>query len=301
MRFLWLALLSALPVGAAPPSDLAVRLAEVQRARADLAARRSALTQQHEAEVRTIESLKAQPPSLARDYRLEPLLAAAQARATELERLQVELSARDRGIAELQRQLGQPPAAIQPRSLTIATAAIDPLDGPHELGDKADLVQDSQDRVARELERVAQRIASLERHRRLRERSGALDEDLFIESGSGRRIVRVGPVTSPREGGFEGFGDTKASASGAPAPQVAVDSSAPPGGGANARFGTALRGVLDPATLDELRQSEAGSDDERQLHALHLAETRLRTLAQDLGARAAVLRQRAKELTPRKK
>ena len=97
----------------------------------------------------------------------------------------------------------------------MARAADDPLDGPRELQDKADLLRDSGDKLRREVLRLAQRIDGVERRRHLRERAGAVDEDLFGEAVSNRRSPRVASTTlsGPNRGG--GSGDT---AQGSPAP-----------------------------------------------------------------------------------
>src|SRR4029450_7654726 len=66
----------------------------------------------------------------------------------------------------------------------IGRPAADPLDGPRELREKADLLRDSEDKLKREALRLAARIDDVDRRRHLRERASAVDEDWFGESAS---------------------------------------------------------------------------------------------------------------------
>jgi hypothetical protein len=69
---------------------------------------------------------------------------------------------------------------------------------------------------------------------------------------------------------------------------------------ASGEAATVLRDLVDPATLDELRRSDAGDDLDRQLRALRRAQGELDTLAKELDRRAHDLSTRADELKHRK-
>jgi hypothetical protein len=333
MRFTLAAacLFAALPALADPLADMAGDVARAEAARAEVEARRAPLEKKNADEAREIERLKAAAPGVARDYRLGQLLSAAQDRAGDLDRLQADLRARDEALAGLRQKLvaecdrvaGDPQSTPAQRAdasakkaaelahekaatVEIARPSVDPLDGSQELTEKADLLKDSEDRLRKEVDRIGKRIDSVENRRRLRERANAIDDDLFLENGSGRRMVHVGPVDT--RGGVTQ--QTPTSADGAknnsPAPSFGFGGADPGAtanngsGGSESRIGASLRGALDPQTLDELRRAEAGQDLDRQLRALKKMQTSLRGVADDLARREADLRGRARDIKPRK-
>ncbi|MDB4966224.1 MAG: hypothetical protein JWN44_1913, partial [Myxococcales bacterium] len=71
-------------------------------------------------------------------------------------------------------------------------------------------------------------------------------------------------------------------------------------GPADSGTATVLRNLVDPATLDELRRSDAGDDFDRQLRALRRAQGELQGMANELDRRARALSQRADELKHKK-
>ncbi len=293
-------------------ADLGAAMARSEAARAQLA-------QKNADEAREIDRLKAQPAGVARDYRLGQLLEATQDRAAELDRLQGEaaslraklVAACDAVIADKsQPQAARDAAAARRASLVerpsveIARPAVDPLDGAQELSEKADLIKDSEDRLRREVERIGKRIDGVESRRRLRERAAAVDDDLFLESSSSRRVVRVAPVQADRNGAqtpaspnFAAGMSSDGKSAGAPG---GTTNGLADGGGGETRLGASLRGALDPSLLDELRRAEAGQDLDRQVRALRKMQGSLRSLADDLARREADLRARARDIKPRK-
>jgi hypothetical protein len=295
-----------------------------------------------------------------RDARLQELLAAQKAKSDELDGLASEVrgrvsllaGARRKLIADCDRALAAPSLpeakrlelarlrtaqaaalAAPEKPIGVARAADDPLDGPRELQDKADLLRDSGDKLRREVQRLAQRIDGVERRRHLRERAGAVDEDLFGEAVSNRRSPRVASTTfsnnrnggdaaqgtpsTPTAGGANngggGSGGSAGGGAGSPAPGPGAGGSGGTGGGTTTGGGgttglgsnsggdtTVLRNLVDPATLDELRRSDGGDDLDRQLRALRRAQGELSGLANELDRRAHALSQRADELKHKK-
>src|SRR5688572_5277876 len=207
------------PAMAAPAQ--AVSLPEVDGLRAELRKaegavtplydRRKALDSEATRLAAQIDALKQKPAGVRRDLDLQASLAASKTKTDELERVQAELRWREPGLAELRRRLvraidkaleGTQPEATRLelerlRTANVAllvspalplqivrdrsAALVDPLDGPRELRQKADLLRDSRDKLRREALRIAGRIDSVERRRHLRERAGAVDEDMFGE------------------------------------------------------------------------------------------------------------------------
>jgi hypothetical protein len=218
------------PARAAVPSALAELDAlrgEVHKAEAAVAPlyeRRASLSAAAASLAAQIDELKRKPAGVRRDADLQRLLADSKARTDELERVQGELRWREPGLGELRRKLVRSidvaleheqkalseaarldldrlrtatvallvsPAAPLQIAPERAAIAVDPLDGPRELRYKADLLRDSGDKLRREASRIASRIDSVERRRHLRERAGSLDDDMFGEATSNRRVART--------------------------------------------------------------------------------------------------------------
>ncbi len=284
-----------------------------------------------------VDTDKRKPDGVRRDRELQAHLTQSKSKTDEIESTQAELRWREPGLTALRRRVirtidavldartlsessrlelerlrtAQMALLVSPTlPLVIARDArglVDPLDGPRELGEKADLLRDSGDKLRREAKRLSARIDGVDRRRHLRERAGALDEDMFGESTSNRRVARAGdgqggagtttvvsgtksatdsnggataPVQSPAGGGSTGAVTTGSSTSSTPS---RTDT-------------TVLRNLVDPATLDELRQSDGIDDADRQVKALKKAQAELEFLAAELDRRAMALDGRAKDL-----
>ncbi|MDB4966402.1 MAG: hypothetical protein JWN44_2091, partial [Myxococcales bacterium] len=227
---------------------------QLELARDDADHRRATLERQSQTLAAEIERTKGEAAGVRRDLKLQELLAAQKAKSDELERMAGDLRGRTSLLAGARRKLladcdralaGQLPeskrlelarlrtaqaaALAQPdRPLGVARAAADPLDGPRELQDKADLLRDSEDKLRREVSRLSQRIDGVERRRHLRERAVAVDDDLFGENMSNRRSARVASTTL---GGRNNGGSADA-ANGTPAPTAGSPGTGTGAGGA---------------------------------------------------------------------
>jgi hypothetical protein len=326
--------------------ELRAREAEVARAALDadkLEARQKQLAAESGKLAAEIDRLKSEP--LRRDARLEEALAAQKSRSDELAALFPQRQARQAVLDKARRALVvacdqalKTPlpestrfelqrtrtaqvtllAAPQIAPLGKTPVEVDPLDGPRELTEKADLLRDSEDKLRREVARLTVRIDDVERRRHLRERAGAVDEDWFGEATSNRRVARQPGVGTARTGGNE-----KATADAAPAapPTNGAGAGSPGQGGGGVSPGPApqqptgafadpgasrgsdasvLRNLVDPATLAELRRADGSDDLDRQLRALRRAQGELEGLARELNRRAHTLSSRAAELKKQK-
>ena len=327
-------------------NGLRVELGKAEAAVQPLRARKTQLENDVAQLATAIDADKRKSEGVRRDRELQGHLAQSKSKTDEIERTQAELRWREPGLTELRRRIiravdrlldgqvleGQKALAEASRlelerlrtaqvallvspSMPLVIArdtrgVVDPLDGPRELGEKADLLRDSGDKLRREAKRLSARIDGVDRRRRLRERAGALDEDMFGESTSNRRIARAGQTTSetPTTSGkgssdaFTGSNPPSSAPSGA-TPGVTGSSggtTSPPSTPAVRTDTTVLRNLVDPATLDELRQSDVLDDAERQTRALKRAQTELETLAAELDRRAQALDGRAKDLKQQK-
>jgi hypothetical protein len=235
-------------------------------------------------------------------------------------KLEGEVAERQATRARLEREAQGLAAAID-REKAAPAATVDPLDGPRELREKADLLRDSEDKLRREVKRLAQRIDDVERRRHLRERAGAIDEDWFGESNYNRRMARSSSTLNAGGAQGEARGPNADSSQAAPPAAGAggptaggVTGGGAPGPGAGPSFGgaadpsragggdasTVLRNLVDPATLEELRRADGSDDLDRQLRALKRAQGELEGLARDLGKRAKTLSDRAESLRKQK-
>ncbi|HEY2745660.1 MAG TPA: hypothetical protein VGL86_13590 [Polyangia bacterium] len=363
MRLGWVLavlMLATAPARADVWADLAAdtrAVNELAEAHRNVETRQRALARDNADLATQIEREKA-GSGVRRDARLQELLAAQKQKSDELERLASDLrgrtsllaGARKKYLADCDRALAVPnlpeakrlelarlrtsqaaalaaPEAEAP--IGVARAADNPLDGPRELQDKADLLRDSGDKLRREVQRLASRIDNVERRRHLRERAGAVDEDLFGESVSNRHSPRVAsttfgnshgdsaqgansPTAGPANGATGGGGGAGGSAGGGAGSPAPGSGGVTGGGGSTGSGGstpttgnsggdtTVLRNLVDPATLDELRRSDGGDDLDRQLRALRRAQGELSGLAGELDRRARALSQRADELKHKK-
>jgi hypothetical protein len=361
----------ALLIGGSARADLAgdlrareVDVARLETERTQLEARRGRLASESQRLAGEIERTKAEPPGVRRDAQLQELLAQQQSTADELQRLsaiertqaQSLLQARRTLMATCDRALATPLSearrleltrlrtaqatllAAPPQPLGIGKAPeASTLDGPRDLQEKADLLRDSEDKLKREVARLASRIDDVERRRHLRERAGAVDEDVFGELTSNRHVAHA--ATSSTSGADRGSGGAAAAApapSGGGTPSAAAGGAGGAGGASNGAGGApgqtgggstgavsgvappsfglsgsdtagktsdanvVLRNLVDPVTLDELRRADGSDDLERQLRALRRAQGELTGLAAELGKRARALSVRADELKHRK-
>ncbi|MEO6954040.1 MAG: hypothetical protein ABI321_19715 [Polyangia bacterium] len=330
-------------------SQLQALRSELQKAEAavqPLRAKKAQLENEAAQLAASIDADKRKPDGVRRDRELQAHLAESKTKTDEIESAQAQLRWREPGLTALRRRVirsidqvldgkavteasrlelerlrtAQVALLVSP-SLPLVIARdtkglVDPLDGPRELGEKADLLRDSGDKLRREVKRLSARIDGVDRRRRLRERAGALDEDMFSESASNRRIARAGDGSGATTGTVTTVMSTSSGTKGS-ADSTGGSPVASPTSGVGAQGGftgapttnspssartdtTVLRNLVDPATLDELRQSDGIDDADRQTKALKKAQAELESLAAELDRRATALDGRAKDLKQQK-
>jgi hypothetical protein len=288
-RIFQLSALLALLSGAALADaigDAQVRVVQLENQWAQLDAGRVRLERDSSQLAGEIERVKAEPDGVRRDFRLRELLASAKSKADELTQVAAQERALGAPLSDARRALitncdrllsqnlnearrlevarlrtaqaallAMPTAPLGPLG-SMGKVAVDPLDGPRELKEKADLLRDSGDKLKREVARLAARIDDVERRRHLRERAGAVDEDWFGEAVSNRKFARTSTIASASDaktqtpaapaqttpqpgisgGGSTGSGTTGAGGFGAP-PGTTVGGNGAPGGMANTPSG----------------------------------------------------------------
>lgn len=297
-----------------------------------------------------IARLKRQPKGVRVDFQLEQALRQSQTLAGKLTELRSAIRAKrkqllalyDKAIAGAgdaaqkrrwqakRRELVRRGREAKRSGRLVVSTEIDPLASADDLEEKADLLDDSGEKLRRQLRRLKRKMASLRTRAQLRRHKRAARAGPFIED-TPRRIGRTRVSRADRSGGAaEASSDSAApkagaarsGGAGAAAPTTGVQGSggtktAPPaspsdnsssatngfanGGGASSgatapRISSRLRQVLDPRTFRALRRAGGGGSTRKNLSALDAAAKRLDKLAASLSSRAKALRSQAKAM-----
>lgn len=199
--FILLALALMVPVTATAQQ----RIPALQQNRTRLQSHRGRLEVRLGHQSRRIRRLKAQPAGVRRDYQLRTALRSSRELSAKLSRLQNRINglsrqmvrAYDGAIARTRNparraQLVSRRAELQAKvrgkkDLRVVTdERANPLDSPEDLEEKAELLEDSQVKVKRQLSRVRKQLTLLNQRARLRRHARAADHNPFDESSAGR-------------------------------------------------------------------------------------------------------------------
>ena len=251
-----------------------------------------------------IDALKRRPLGIRDDYRLRSRMADAEALA--------------RRLNELDARLG--PTARPAPGLAPPEVHVSASDDRAERDAKADILADQARRLSSEANLLEGRLTALRSRNELKRRAGQLERDPFAPLEQVKSRVAVNGIgnhgtvlsgapdgtktsTPPRGGTTVTGGNGTDSPSGAAAqpgtsstptavPTVMptaspVSQSADVGAGALA---SQLRGVLDPASLEEVRRLETPGSGPANLQVMERAVKALRGRAAQLAAASAALR-----------
>jgi hypothetical protein len=333
-------LIIALIVAALPgmASAQTTTLSQLEQRRALLDGHRIRLESMLGEQGKRIGRLKAQPAGVARDYQLGAALRENQALATRLTQLGEQLRVVGQDLAKAYTQAitaSKDPAErsrLEERRAKLAAAGgstrivtnakARSTDTAEDLDEKADLLQDSEEKVRRQLKQVQTKVAQLEHREKLQRHSKSMDDNPFVEdsprrSGTAKKVA-LEPV--PAGGGTHGamtpapsakYGTSGECSGGAcGTPSASADTSlnsstgswsggrtddAVPMGRSGTELIVSIRDVMDPSLLTDLKQGKGESATSR-LAALKKASERLRQVAGKLSSQAQELRQRAKQL-----
>jgi hypothetical protein len=206
---LLLVLVALLPAAAwAGPSEISA----LEQQRVLLERHRARLESLLGEQSRRVARLKEQAAGVGRDYQLQAALRESQTLATKLTALRVQLrSATERLRSEYAAAARQASTdGERARYLRLGAQLEKPgqdtrivtrerarrLDSPEDLDEKADLLQDSEEKVRRQLRQVEVKLAQLENRARVRRHGKALDDNPFVEE-SPRRTGQARRTTSP--------------------------------------------------------------------------------------------------------
>lgn len=262
-----------------------------------------------------IDALKRRPLGIRDDYRLRGRMADAEALA--------------RRLNELDARLG--PAARPAPNVAPPEIHVSPTDDRAEREAKADILADQARRLSNEANLLEGRLTTLRTRNELKRRSGQLERDPFapleqvktrvaVTGTSGAHSTFLPPppdstktvqpgrgITSTPSTSGNGMDGAGASAGAAPG-GAAIPPTVTPGGGvltvmpapspiASADPGAGslagqLRGVLDPASLEEVRRLETPGAGPANLQVMERALAALRGRAAQLSAASTALRSR---------
>jgi hypothetical protein len=331
--FLMALLVAALPAMAQAQS---ATLLQLEQRKALLEAHRGRLETMLGEQGKRIGRLKAQPPGVARDYQLGAALRENQALATRLTAMGEHLRAVSQDLAKAYTQAiaaSKDPderSRLEGRRGKLAASGGSTrivtkekarwTDTAEDLDEKADLLQDSEEKVRRQLKQVQAKVAQLEHRAKLQRHSKSMDDNPFVEDSPRRsgQAKKAALEAVPAGGGSAHggatppavpagkYGECAGAGCGTPsAADASVNSGfsgsrsdALPVGHPGTEVIVSIRDVMDPSLLTDLRQGKGESAASR-LAALKTASQRLRQVAGELSSQAQELRQRAKQLRGR--
>ena len=310
---------------------------ELQRLESELLAARTAQAQAEQAaaqKAQAIEQLKSEPPGVARDLRLQELLAQAQAQAGVLSQQATELRAREAGLRSGRERLvltcdqllaadsgGKLPLAQRLSFLRLRTTQVEALHGAADRESLGRAVRTAVQAGAALAPEGSAEAAGGDDPRTLRERADLLRDSADKLRREVQRLKLRGDELSHRQRLRERAArvdedlfaeQTKsrhlpasASAVRESAGAAQFDSApAPTAPGtptvAHDSAASSTGRALDPSTLDILQRAESLTDPVAKLQALQRAQTELGTLTEQLLARAARLERRAEDLARKK-
>ena len=323
---------------AMPGVVLAQGLSDREQARALLISHRGRLEARLADQVRRIGRLKQNAPGVRRDFQLEGALRQNRQLSEKLASLQQRINERTRAMAKayeaalarstdakdkarLTRRLTSLRAGLgSPSARLVTDGQVSAMDSPEDLEEKADLLDDSREKLRRQLTRVKRHLATLHHRQRLRRHGLAADDTPFDENSTARTARVKGGAGNERaadsannkqgggawqNGNYNGKGGSAppGGLSGNPAPPAPNTGTGTTGGGERAAASSAgssglgLGDVTDPSLLQELsRPADQGGNLEHRIASLERADARLKKMLKTMSARSKKLRNQAKQI-----
>jgi hypothetical protein len=321
MKPLWISLLLSLLVLCPGLARGQSELPALEQRAALLSAHRGRLEARLGSQVKRIGRLKAQPQGVRRDYQLNSALRENRQLTDKLSKLQDQIRALDHRLLQactralaasgldparreaLRRKrdaLKRKYAAATPRIAVNGRAG--PLDSPEDLEERADLLEDSREKIGRQLVRIERQLTRLRHRQKLRRMGRSADDNPFDESSTGGRARRqngtplaTADTTTRESANKQGGAGTGTFAGGTPSPPL--DSSAPPAGAsAPVTPLVTLQDALDPAILGKLDRVGKVRSLKARVAALRRAEKQLKAMDSKLWRQSRDLRSKARTM-----
>lgn len=296
------------------------------RQRDQARAQQAELARVYESQLAAIDRLKQQRPSWRRDRQIRERMGQSHATARRLAAIEERVRDLDDAVQghmralvqAIDRELAGGPAsarraqlrgwrrsarrALRPeiKKIVIPDDSIDPLADPEELDYQASLLRQSEEQLARELDRLERQVERYQHMAALRKkRSRAAELSDFDDSQPRRTTGRTGSAN--READPAGAADPPAPAEppgGPEAPTQDGDTSADPGGdfSESPMFDLVLADVVDASTVRALRAAELSSDPAVKARAARRALGQVEDRLERLKKRREIIQRRAKKL-----
>jgi hypothetical protein len=293
-------------------------------------------------QVRRIGRLKQNSAGVRRDYQLDAALRQNRLLSDKLSKLQQRINSRTRALAgayeawlarpnlsaEQRKTLGDRLTSLKkmlkgPGSRLVVSGKVTDLDSPEDLEEKADLLDDSRDKLNRQLKRVRGQLKQLKHRKRLQRHGRAVDDTPFDESSTSRTVTVRGSSTgadrdatndpSNKRGGgsYSGPapGEVKNGQNGNPAPAgpptglagsgpSADDASSAARNASTAFQGLSLHDAISDTELQRAlsRPSASARSLEQRIADLELADSKLKKMLTQMDARSKRLRTQANQI-----
>jgi len=335
MRPILLTLLLIIPATAvaqkrtAPP-----RLSDLEQGQVLLLAHKGRLEARLADQVRRIGRLKQNNAGVGREFQLEAALRQNRQLSEKLSKLQQRINASSRALvtayeahlarenlpANQRKSLTARLASLRmmlkgPGSRLVTSGEVSAMDSPEDLEEKADLLDDSREKLERRLDRVRKQLKQLRHRKRLRRHGQAADDTPFDESSTSRTVTVRGSsseraddtsATNKRGGGshYQGPGNNGNPAPGKPPQPPATGLS---GAARDNEAGPSSAGALSGLSLQETmsdaeflrslgRTARGGKSLEQQIAQLEQAQGKLNKVLKEMGSRSKKLRDQAKKV-----
>ena len=211
-----LALALSLPAAAMAQAP---RLSDLEQSRALLLSHKVRLEARLADQVRRIGRLKQNSAGVRRDFQLEGALQQNRQLSDKLSKIQQRINGETRALADAyeaqlaRKNLGpdQRKALTArlvdiksmfkgPGSRLVVSGKVTALDSPEDLEEKADLLDDSREKLARQLVRVHKQLSQLKHRKRLQRHGRAVDDTPFDETSTSRTVTVRGTSSTERDG-----------------------------------------------------------------------------------------------------
>ena len=336
-----LVLALSLPVAAMAQAP---RLSDMEQSRALLLSHKGRLEARLADQVRRIGRLKQNSASVRRDFQLENALQQNRQLSDKLSKLQQHINSATRALAgayearlarkdltENQRQpltarLESIKAMLNgPSSRLVVSGKVTALDSPEDLEEKADLLDDSREKLARQLVHLNEQLSQLKHRKRLQRHGRAVDDTPFDETSTNRTVTVRGTSSVERDdssnttpgpavpggkkqggSGYNGQDPGNNENPSTPSPSTGLAGSGSTGDSASSASRDGISGALQDLSLNEITDAEllraisspssSGKSLEQRIADLELANSELNKVLNKMDARSKRLRRQAETI-----
>ena len=334
MRNILFTLLLTIPA-AAMAQQRSPRLSDLEQSQVLLLDHKGRLEARLADQVRRIGRLKQNSTGVGSEYQLETALRQNRQLSEKLNQLQQRINASSRALAAAYearlarkdlpadqrknltaRLTGLRSMLKGPGSSLVTSGEVTALDSPEDLEEKADLLDDSREKLKRRLKRVREQLDQLKHRNRLRRHGRAADDTPFDESSTSGTVAVRGssnPEPSTDTASANKKGGTSYNGQGPQTGTPGTDNPSPPApagglhgdardgnesaasGGTSALSGLSLQETISDAELMRAlgNPTRGGKSLEQQITQLEQAHGKLKKMLEEMGTKSKKLRDQA--------